>query len=730
MSSEKKKITAGKVAEGAANGVFGVAGAVLRVIITVLLIVVTTVLLVACIFAFYAKTCLTDDLDVSLGDFKLAESSVILYEDADGQWQELTTLYSSENRTWVEYKDIPEDFEHALVAIEDKRFYTHKGVDWYRTAGAFVNMFLGMRSDFGGSTITQQLIKNLTGFDEATVQRKLLEIFRALDFEKRYDKKQIIEWYLNAVYFGEGCYGIEAAAQKYYGKSVGECSLAETASIISITNNPSKYSPFASMTNNKSRQEDVLRCMYEQKYISYDEYMQAVNEQLVPVRSENEAYVQVTYTYYEETVINDVLEDFMEQKGVSRKTAADMLYNGGYRIYCCLDARIQQCVDSVYENVDALPKPYTSSNQQMQSSMVIMDPYTGEIVAMAGGVGEKTINFGLNRATDSQRPPGSSFKPLAVYGPALEYGLISQTTLVNDAGPDVIQLSKTSWYPRNAGGGYSGIITIRTALQKSLNTVSAQILDKLGVSASYDYLSQKLGITSLVDADRDYAPLALGQLTNGITVREMATAYCSFVNDGVFTNSRTYTKVTDGKGAVVLENSPVTHVAWTANTAYNMLDMLENAVNYGTGRAAWLGTMPVAGKTGTTSSDWDRWFAGMTPYYVGVVWTGYDTPEPLNISTNPACVIWKEVMSAVHEGLEYREFPDPVIGEDTMLFGDLKRALEEQNNPSPSPSPSEEPEESPAVTEAPEPTPAEPVEPVEPAPGDEGTPTDPGGFEG
>lgn len=735
----KKKLSVAKAADTTVNTTLGIFGSIMKVLVTVLLIFITTGLLFTCVFAFYVKTCMTENLDVSLSDFNLAESSVILYKDTNDEWQELVTLSSQENRTWADYADIPRIMEYALVSVEDQRFYTHKGVDWYRTAGAFVNMFLGMKSDFGGSTITQQLIKNLTKFDEATVQRKLLEIFRALEFEKKNDKKDIIEWYLNAVYFGEGSWGVVAAAKTYYGKELSELSLAECASIVGITNNPSKYSPFSSLERNKERQEIVLRCMYEQGYIEYDEYVEAVNEKLVPVRSENEAYEQEIYPYYVESILDDVLQDFMDQRGINLETAENLLYRGGYRIYSCMDISIQNQVDAVYKHPDQIPQPYITSDQQLQSAIVIMDPYTGDIVAMSGGVGEKTVNLGTNRATDSQRPPGSSIKPLSVYGPAYEYGLITQNTLVNDAGPDEIQLSKTSWYPRNAGGGYDHIVNIRWALRRSLNTVAAQIIDKLGVSASYDYLTQKLGITSLVSDDRDYAPLALGQLTNGITVREMSQAFSSFVNEGIFTESRTYTLVTDSSGRTVLENPAQTHVAWTANTAYNILNMLENAVSSGTGTEAYLGTMPVAGKTGTSSNNWDRWFVGMTPYYVAAVWTGYDINEPMHISGNPAAQIWKKIMGPIHDGLEYKSFPWPYIGGDTHLFGDLTEALEEQNNPSPTPSPtpeeSTEPSESP-TTDVPPPSepvepsdPVEPIDPVEPEPPDPTNPID-GGFQG
>ncbi len=689
---------AAKAADATAGTVLGTVGSVLKVLATIVLILITTGLLFTCIFAFYVKTCLSDKMDVSLSDYSLSQSSVIMYEDNGGNWQELVTLTGMVNRIWVDYDQIPENMEHALVAIEDKRFYTHKGVDWYRTAGALVNMFFSMRNDFGGSTITQQLIKNLTGKDEATVQRKLLEIFQALEFEKKYSKEDIVTWYLNAVYFGEGCYGVCTAAKTYFNKELSELTLAECASIVAITNNPSKYDPFVSVSKNRERQTDVLRAMYEQGYIDYEQYTAALNEELQFVQSEGQAYQQKIYSYFEEAVINDVLEDLMERKGISAESATQLLYYGGYRIYSTYDPNVQACVDNVYENLENVPQSYRASNQQLQSAICVMDPYTGDIMALSGGMGEKTENFVLNRIY-SERPPGSSIKPLAVYGPALEYNLITQNTLVDDS-PD-IQLAGTWWYPRNSGGGNRGIITIRQALISSINTVSAQILDKLGTDTSYDYMTQKLGFTTLTESDRDYAPLSLGQLTNGATVREMTQAYSSFVNDGVFTNSRLYSYVTDSRGNKVMDNPAQTHVAWKANTAYNITDMLSAAATYGTGSEASFQGMTVAGKTGTTSDNKDRWFVGMTPYFVAAVWTGYDTPAPMYFYGNPAAQIWKKVMQPLHQGLEYKAFPYPSIGTDTQLFGDLTEAKEEQDNPSPSPSqPAVTPdtEETPTVT--------------------------------
>ena len=732
MDKEPKfKLHAGKAADTAADTVVGAVGLVAKIVVTVLLVILTTTLLLACVFAFYVKTCLTEDIDVSLSDYQLSESSIIYCETSAGEYKELATLHGSENRIWVDLEDIPDYLVKALVAIEDHRFYEHKGVDWYRTVGAMFTMLTGGDDSFGGSTITQQLIKNLTGNKEVTVQRKLIEIFQALEFEKKYDKDEIIEWYLNAVYFGEGCDGIYTAAQKYFGKEPSQLTLAESASIVGIVNLPTYYSPFYSEENNKERQETVLRRMYELGYISYDEYEEAKNEQLVFTRSDNEVADQEIYSYYVEAVIKDVTEDLMEQKGISQDTARQLLYNGGYRVYSCLDPYIQECVDNVYLDVENFPKPYRANDQQLQSAMVIMDPYTGEVVAMSGGVGEKTGNLVLNRATDALRAPGSSFKPLAVYAPAIELGLITPSTLVNDAPREEVEMSQNQWYPNNSDFKYRGIIDIATGVRLSLNTVAAQVLDKLGLDASTNFLKNKLGITSLVPDDYNYASLALGELTNGISVLEMAQAYCTFDNSGLFTEARTYSRVTDAAGNIVLDNQPKTHVAMKSSTATNITSLLFSAANYGTGSESIFSGQAIAGKTGTSSYNWNRWFAGYTPYYVGVVWTGFDQPEQMYVYGNPAAQVWRRVMQQVHAGLEYKSFPAADwIGGDTQIFGDLTEAKEEQDNPSPSPS--EEPEasaspdaavsESPSVSTAPVVTdspvatepPVEPVEPVEP----------------
>ena len=651
-----------------------VVSSVFKVFGSLLLILLIAGLLFACIFAYYVKNFLTPNMDLSLEDYQLSESSTIWYQNSAGEWQQLKTLVGNYKRIWADIDEIPEYMQQALVAIEDKRFYEHKGVDWYRTSGAFVEMFARMETGSGGSTITQQLIKNLTGKDEITIQRKLTEIFGALELEKKYNKQEIMEWYLNAVYFGEGCYGVQAAAHTYFGKDVSELSLAEAAAIVGITNKPTYYDPFYNEENNKQRQEIILREMYEQGYIDYQTWQDAVAEELVFTYTPGSQNSNQVYSYYEEVVIYDVMRDLMEAKGISQKAARTLLFNAGYQIYCCQDANIQSIADSIYQDTSNLPR--TGSAQQLQSAIVIMDPNDGRILALEGGVGEKTRSFELNRAVPvsvdgfdyggATRSPGSSIKPLASYAPAINEGLITPDTLVNDS-PN-IHLSGTDWYPHNDNYENYGTVTIYTALKWSLNTVAAQIIDKLTPQTAYNYLTERLGFTSLVPDDASYSPMALGQLTNGVSVREMAAAYCAFVHDGVFTESRTYTMVTDSKGNVVLNNEPKTINAFSPNTAYCMTWMMKKGVEEGTGQEARLYSMPVAGKTGTSGDYKDRWFAGCTPYYVAVVWTGFDTPERINLGGNPAAQLWRKVMAPVHEGLEWRDFTYPYLAPDTGIF--------------------------------------------------------------
>lgn len=661
MGVDKRKVA--RAAETGARGIGGVILFILRAIGTLLLILVTTGVIFACIFAVYVKTTIYQELDVDLSEFALNQTSTIYaLNETTGEYQVLQTLYSEENRIWVEYKDIPAYAEHAAVAIEDKRFYKHQGVDWYRTAGAAATMFLTMENEFGGSTITQQLIKNVTQFDEATVKRKLVEIFRALDFEKHYSKSEIIEAYLNRVNFGGDVYGIGAAAMHYFGKDVSELTLAECASIIGITNNPSAYNPYISSKtreNNRNRQLLILSEMLDQGYITQDEYDEAVAQELVFKRGDSTSSDGFEpYSWFVEAVIDDVITDLAREKNISEQAASTLLFNAGYNIYTTMSPSIQAAVDEIYENRDNIPAGYKQSETQLlNSAIVIIDPHTGDVVAMAGSMGEKTGSLVFNYATDMLRPPGSTVKPLASYGPAIELGYVMPYTTFDD-GKDV-KLNGTSWYPNNDNYSFAGLVTLRYALQRSINTIAAQLVDMISPEVSYQFLTERFGVTSLDPvSDVSYAPMALGQFTYGISPRELADAYTAYANSGVYNSSRTYSLITNAEGKIVYENIPTSIAAVSEETAYYMTDMLCNVVNAGTGYLARLDNMPTAGKTGASSNWCDRWFVGYTPYYVGAVWTGYNLPEYMG-SANPSTTLWKLVMQKVHENLEYRDFPVP-----------------------------------------------------------------------
>ncbi len=641
----------------------------------------------------YAETSGTDSIFLS-------QTSIMYYTDPDtGDYVELQQLYSSENRIWVSYKDIPQDLVNAAVAIEDKRFYSHDGVDWLRTLSAIRN-FVGGDSSFGASTITQQLIKNLTQEDDVTVSRKSQEIFRALALEELYSKEEIMEWYLNTIYLGEGCYGVQTAAEVYFAKEVSELTTAECASLIAITNNPSLFDPYINKENNRERQLIILNEMFAQGYIKSEGSLKAAKDQEMVFHNglydedtyrcaacgfegPRSEYTELdshyycpscetqnhtvspsnAYSYFEDTVYRDVVEDLSIKYGISKQVAEQRLLTGGYRIYTTYDPDAQEIVDQVYTNPDNVPN--TVSAQQLQSAIVLIDNETGDIIAMSGGIGEKEGSLTYNRA-EALLPTGSSIKPIAVYAPALDAGVVTPATAFEDSP----FYGDSSW-PQNDSRSYSGPCLVLRGVVSSLNTISVKTLDALGLQNSYDFLTERLGITTLVESaehggqhytDIAYAPLALGELTYGLTVREMTQAYATFPNNGVFREARTYTRVVDSEGKVVLDNTQETHTAISEKASFYVNYMLESAVSYGTGTPAYMDNVAVAGKTGTSGNNQTRWFGGYTPYYTAVVWCGYDEPEQVILSdswTNPAIVMWNQVMRPMHEGLEYQSFDQP-----------------------------------------------------------------------
>ena len=666
MAKRQKKAQSDENPRSRARVVWGWIG---KIFGTLMLTGFLALLIFACIFAMYIKNDLSEQVDFSVEGFSLDQSSVIYYQDREtGEWVELKKLYQSENRVWVSLDEIPTNLKNACIAIEDKRFLEHDGVDWLRTIRASLNMFFGSSTPYGASTITQQLIKNLTHEDEVTVRRKLVEIFRALDYEDSHSKDDILEAYLNIIPLGEGCYGVQAAAEVYFGKNVEDLSLAECASLIGITNNPSRYDPYLDLEENKERQELILGEMLDQGYITQEEHDQAVAEELVLNNTSGEDDGSGNYfTYFEDQVINEVVYDLMELTGYEYSIALKMLQTGGYKIYCTIDPEVQAQVDKVYEDLSNIPD--TASSQQLQSAIVVTDNKTGDVVAMAGGVGEKVGSLILNRATQSYLSPGSTIKPVAVFAPALEQGLITPATVYDDT---PYQFTDTAAWPKNSDSTYRGLVSVNEAMCLSLNTVAVKIVAELGAENSFNFARDKMGLTSLVSeyttasgtvlSDIDLAPMALGGLTQGVTVRDMAEAYTVFPNNGLYREGRTYTRVEDSNGKVILDNTQDSWMAMSQKTAWYSTYMMENTVLDGSGKGAQIPNMAVAGKTGTTTSDFDRWFAGYTPYYTAVVWCGYDDPEEVvltDTTENPAVTLWQKVMAGIHEDLPEASFDKP-----------------------------------------------------------------------
>ena len=642
---------------------------------SLLLVFVTTCAIVACYAAVYVHNVIMPEVEQSSATLLTSNtdltSNLYYYDSEKDEYVAYQPLYASENRVWADLKDMPDDLIHATIAIEDKRFREHHGVDWVRTAAAVTYMFTGQQIQ-GGSTITQQLIKNLTGEKEVTVRRKLVEIYRALEFEKTHTKKDIMEWYLNIIPLGENCKGVQSASRVYFGKDVKDLSLAECASLIGITNNPSRYDPYISEANtreNKERQEVILTQMLKQGYINQEQYDEAVAEELVFTNSsrDNSDTSDDYYSWFEDQVIRDVVSDLCDKTGYEYDIVYKMVMTGGYQIYSTVNPEVQAAVDAVYEDLQSLPA--TASSQQLQSGIVIVDNTTGDVVALAGGVGRKQGSLVWNCATQSLLSPGSIIKPVAVYAPAIELGLVTPATVMDDT---PYSFTDSATWPKNLDSTYRGLVSVEEAVAQSINTVPVKLVAQMTPEYSYSFAKDKMGLSTLVSSyqsntgeelsDVNLWALALGSLTRGVTVRSMTAAYASFANEGVWREARTYTVVKDANGQIILDNTQDSHVAMKDMTAWYITDMLETTVQTGTGTAAQLENMTVAGKTGTTSRDFDRWFAGYTPYYTSVVWCGYNDPEEIVLTdseTNPAIVMWKKVMEQVHQNLKNKAFKQP-----------------------------------------------------------------------
>ena len=678
-----------------------------RIIGTLLLVFVVTLTIFSGIFMAYINSTMRGKVEVYLDEFETKVSTELYSQDPDtGEWVMYQTLYlNSENRIWTDLEDIPKYLQKAAIAIEDKRFEKHHGVDWRGTTRAIVYTLFGKNVQ-GGSTITQQLVKNVTGDNEVTVKRKITEIYRALELEKRYEKDEILEAYLNEVFFGQSCYGVVTASRMYFNKDVSDLTLAECASLMGITNNPSMYDPTLSSwtrENNRERQLTILGAMLEQGKISQEEYDEAKAEDIVfsngftisgkyvgsdgtvtdlepeepstddteSPADEEEPTIKGRYSWFTEAMIGDVADALVEKYGITDKVrdngttytayeqAWDMVHGKGYKIYTTQNPKYQKIAEDVCYNLDNIPytSSYTNSageqvEDQLQIALTIVDPTNGYVVAMIGGAGEKQADRVWNWAVNA-RQCGSAIKPVSTYAPALDDGTINGASVIDDY---PMLLNGDVW-PRNANWRYQGLTALHTAIAQSLNTCAVRTNLAYGVDRSYEFLVNKLGFENLTYTDsQQVGNMALGGFEKGVTTEEMAAAYAAFVNEGVYTKPRTFVRVEDANGNVILENEAQSTVAMKNTTAAIINHLLQEAALNGTGYEAQFSGMHIAGKTGSTNSNKDRYFVGYTPYYSCAVWAGYEHNQRIVASGNPCSAIFRKVMSAIHEELPDKDF--------------------------------------------------------------------------
>lgn len=678
-----------------------------RIIGTLLLVFVVTLTIFSGIFMAYINSTMRGKVEVYLDEFETKVSTELYNQDPDtGEWVMYQTLYlNSENRIWTDLEDIPKYLQEAAIAIEDKRFEKHHGVDWKGTTRAIVYTLFGKNVQ-GGSTITQQLVKNVTGDNEVTVKRKITEIYRALELEKRYEKDEILEAYLNEVFFGQSCYGVVTASRMYFNKDVSDLTLAECASLMGITNNPSMYDPTLSSwtrENNRERQLTILGAMLEQGKISQEEYDEAKAEDIVfsngftisgkyvgsdgtvtdqepeeppaddteSPADEEEPTIKGRYSWFTEAMIGDVADALVEKYGITDKVrdngttytayeqAWDMVHGKGYKIYTTQNPKYQKIAEDVCYDLSNIPytSSYTNSageqvEDQLQIALTIVDPTNGYVVAMIGGAGEKQADRVWNWAVNA-RQCGSAIKPLSTYAPALDDGTINGASVIDDY---PMLLNGDVW-PRNDNWRYQGLMPLHLALRQSLNTCAVRTNLAYGVDRSYEFLVNKLGFENLTYTDsQQVGNMALGGFEKGVTTEEMAAGFATFVNEGVYTKPRTFVRVEDANGNVILENEAKSTVAMKNTTAALMNSLLQEASLQGTGYQAQFPGMHIAGKTGSTNSNKDRYFAGYTPYYSCAVWAGYEHNQRIVASGNPCAVIFQKVMKAIHEDLPDKDF--------------------------------------------------------------------------
>ena len=620
-----------------------------KIIITVVIIVIIILAIILGISAYNWKQITTDMF--------LNENSVVL----DSEGNEIAELGSERKKIKVENEDMPENLKDAYVSIEDERYYKHHGVDIRRTGSAIINYVIHFgNSSFGGSTITQQLVKNLTGDNSSSISRKVKEWWKAYLLECYFSKEEILDMYLNVIYVGPNIYGVGAGSQYYFSKDVQNLSLAECAFLAGINNSPNSYNPFGEETDNTekiaNRTITVLDKMLELEYITQEEHDTAVSEVNNGLRF-RQGTVEASdgiYSYHTDAVITEITQDIADKKNITEDFATNYLYLGGLTINSTQNTNIQDETETEFNK-----RQYHIASREggdpAQAAMVIIDHQTGQVVACVGGLGEKDTARGLNRATQSTRQTGSSIKPLAVLAPGIDKKKFTAATIY----ADIETTFEGNYAPENYND-YLGQITVRRAVESSQNIPFVEMMEEVGVKTSISYLKD-MGITSLTEKDESLS-LALGGLDKGITPLEMAAGYATIANDGVYIEPTFYTEITNQSGKTIVKANPESHRVFSRQVAYILKEILTQPVTGSNGTATYcsISGIDVAAKTGTTDENYDRWLCGFTPYYTAATWFGYDQNETIYFNRqNPAGIIWANVMRNIHSGLDNATFEKP-----------------------------------------------------------------------
>lgn len=669
ISKYTDKIDMSPKKQSGARNFFSILG---RTLLTVIMVLVIAGIIVGISLGVYVLKIANEPTGIDLNARSLNLSSFIYVENKDsGEFEEYQTLYGTENRIWVDLNEMPKAMPEAIVAIEDKRFYEHHGVDWYRTGSAIISLVTG-KNNYGGSTLTQQLIKNITDDSEVSLTRKLREIFRALNIEREYSKDDIIEAYLNVVNFGNNCQGVEAASELYFDKPIGECSIAECAAIAGITQNPSRWNPLLYPENNQERREIVIDQMYEQGKITKEEYETAMAESAdmefvgwgddSDDEEDDEDNIEIQ-NWYIDQMYWDLCRDLAKYYDISEDAASLKLYTEGLKIYCAMDTEAQTMIEQ-----EAL-KSNADYDYDLQTAMTMVG-YDGRVIATVGSSKEKEGNLDWDRASHSVLQPGSSIKAIIPYPIAIDDGIYNYSSLAKD---QPIEKWKMDYWgnwqagPPNSYEGYHQYMTVPEALSWSSNAAAVQTMELIGVNRAYEQATMSLGFKNLAEADKtNVGALSLGGMEGGATVREMAAAMQYIGNGGLYYEPYTYYYVTDQNDTIILDNRNNTPIeAYTPETAYKMNRLLKYNVMTSTHTAssyAQINGWDIAGKTGTTDYDRDLWFVGASPYCTLACWMGYDQPDSVNyygLST----IVWQKVMSNYLKDKTYKEFtmPDTII---------------------------------------------------------------------